>query len=461
MNVISIVQYFKKKGNKINHSILAVFVLHFMVMFQGCQNSSKEKEDVIDNTNAGILEVQSTKNNKYPSVDIEPNQLLFSPASLNINSEGIWAAHEGELGIVELFNEKNEKLATAIMRSKDGNWMVSGPALFETTINFDVPEDQPGKLVFHNNVVSEEGSTKKMSFDISVRLKSNTQDALSEKQPFDKLCFASTTKAMNSNEDKYNFHFYQFEIKKDDRIEGFFISSPYGIDGSNGHFSGKLDRKNNLIIGNETYLAEGELYNENKQYNINSNEMDLGYLNAKNQKATLPKVDCESLKSIYKAYQKQNLAIQINTSDRTRILKMKAINEIGYTDAELKQLRFLEREVDLDNNYDTKEYLVYVLDKMYCGTGGCTLFIINSESKVISSTSVVNLPIYTTTTLAENAKKDKDKWKDLFVWSDGSYRQLTYKQGKYPYNASMAPEFSKETLKFHPEKYLELLDYLD
>ena len=122
-------------------------------------------------------------------------------------------------------------------------------------------------------------------------------------------------------------------------------------------------------------------------------------------------------------------------------------------------MRFLELAIDLDNNYQTEEYLLYIMDPMVCGSGGCNLLVIDENGKTRSNTTVVKLPLYMPVSTIEDMEKKGD-WKSLFVWSEG-FRKLIPENGKYTSNASMAPEISENELKGHPEKYQLVLDYLE
>mgnify|MGYP006935562941 FL=1 len=90
----------------------------------------------------------------------------------------------------------------------------------------------------------------------------------------------------------------------------------------------------------------------------------------------------------------------------------------------MDQLRFMEVAVDLDNDYQTEEYLLYIMDSMLCGSGGCNLLVIDGNGNTLSNTTVVKLPIYMPTqTIADMASKGL--WKPLYVWSQG-FRELPF-----------------------------------
>ena len=273
-------------------------------------------------------------------------------------------------------------------------------------------------------------------------------------------CFASKTKAYNRDGDQYNYEFIRLTFGENDKVDGVIHVYPYGTDAVKGSLSGVYRQENKEVVTEATLLSEGQRYKENRDYRLLDNAIDLGYTGSDNQPATLPRVSCEAYDALFRESQLNRLRNLINTTDRTRLLRAEAVKARGYSAEELSSLRFLERQVDLDNNWETQEFLLYVIDPTYCGTGGCDLFVINEEGETLSSISVVKLPVYATVQTAEEDPEKKGAWKELFVWSQG-LRRLVPAEGKYPGNASMEPVESEELMSAHPEYYEVLLDYLE
>ena len=272
------------------------------------------------------------------------------------------------------------------------------------------------------------------------------------------FCFASKTPTPEEFGETYNYHFIRVEAWEDGRATGSTINAPYGTDGSRGSISGIYREGESLLQSTTTYLAEGEVIEEQRDYKIGKDA--IAVLNADREAAfTVPAVSCEQYEAYLKEYQQGILHNRVNTTDRSRLMKVQEVADFGYSQEELQNLRFMELGLDLDNDYGTEEYLLYIMDPMVCGSGGCNLLVINGEGKTLSSTSVVKLPIYIPTSTIEGSRQ-KGTWKPLYVWSQG-FRELDPKDGQYPSNASMAPEVSKETLTGHPEKYQLVLDYLE
>ncbi|MEJ2595351.1 MAG: hypothetical protein P8100_09550 [bacterium] len=208
-------------------------------------------------------------------------------------------------------------------------------------------------------------------------------------------------------------------------------------------------------------IAEGELYNDAILYEIREEGLYPGFNNENGEPYIIPEVDCETFDNMMKAYGLSWMKNRTNTADRTRLLKNKKLTTLGYTEEELGQVRFLEVEIDLDGSYSNREFLLFVIDRMICGTGGCTLYVVDEEGKTLSATSVVKLPIFTNTPGVNGEEFSGNGWKDLYVWSNGAYRKLIYSNGAYFYNASLAPPMAEENLINYPEKYRVVMDYLD
>lgn len=88
----------------------------------------------------------------------------------------------------------------------------------------------------------------------------------------------------------------------------------------------------------------------------------------------------------------------------------------------------------VDLNGDGKdEYFVNFMTSYFCGTGGCSVVLLDHESKVITNFTVMDNPIY-----AENDKTNG--WKIILVRNKGELKVLKYENGKYPSNPSVLPK---------------------
>jgi len=102
-----------------------------------------------------------------------------------------------------------------------------------------------------------------------------------------------------------------------------------------------------------------------------------------------------------------------------------------------EQRKFKYHAIDLDKD-GKNEYMVALYTPMYCGTGGCTAYLLNADGSVNSRFTVVRFPIYVAATATEG-------WQDLVMYSGRENRIVKFKGGKYPSNPSTLPVY-KEAL---------------
>ncbi|MNQ47509.1 hypothetical protein D3C85_613540 [compost metagenome] len=82
------------------------------------------------------------------------------------------------------------------------------------------------------------------------------------------------------------------------------------------------------------------------------------------------------------------------------------------------------------NNDKKNEYFVGFSNSYFCGSGGCSGYILKNNGSVINRFSVTDFPIYVTTSSTE-------KFYDLIFESGGKFHLLKIKGGKYPSNPSV------------------------
>jgi hypothetical protein len=87
-----------------------------------------------------------------------------------------------------------------------------------------------------------------------------------------------------------------------------------------------------------------------------------------------------------------------------------------------------------DINDDGKEEIfVSVVSSYFCGTGGCSWYLLNPDYSLLSKFSVSDFPIY-----VSNAKSNG--YRNLYVLSDGKHHALKFDNG-YPSNPSTEAAF--------------------
>jgi hypothetical protein len=95
--------------------------------------------------------------------------------------------------------------------------------------------------------------------------------------------------------------------------------------------------------------------------------------------------------------------------------------------------RFYYTAVDI-NGDSLNEYFIAFANSYFCGSGGCTVLLLNSEFKLKQSFTVVAYPII--------ILKDKTKgWNDLLMYSADAPHVLKHIRGNYPDNPSVEPVY--------------------
>lgn len=112
-----------------------------------------------------------------------------------------------------------------------------------------------------------------------------------------------------------------------------------------------------------------------------------------------------------------------------------------------KEDRFFFYEAFDLNNDKKDEYFVGFSNSYFCGSGGCSGFILNNDGSLINKFSVTDLPILITTTSSE-------KFYDLIMKSNGLYHLVKMKYGKYPSNPSIEEKWNGEI----PKESTKVLD---
>ena len=105
-----------------------------------------------------------------------------------------------------------------------------------------------------------------------------------------------------------------------------------------------------------------------------------------------------------------------------------------------KEDRFFYYEAFDLNNDKKDEYFVGFSNPYFCGSGGCSGYILNNDGSVINSFTVTDFPIYVTTLSTE-------KFYDLIMESAGKLHHMKFKNGKYPSNPSIQHEHKGEVPK--------------
>jgi hypothetical protein len=111
-----------------------------------------------------------------------------------------------------------------------------------------------------------------------------------------------------------------------------------------------------------------------------------------------------------------------------------------------KERVFYYQAFDL-NNDKKEEYFVGFSNSYFCGSGGCSGYILNNDGSVINSFTITDFPIYITTSSTE-------KFYDLIFETGGKFYIVKMKDGKYPSN----PTAQQELTGRGPKESTKVLD---
>ena len=87
------------------------------------------------------------------------------------------------------------------------------------------------------------------------------------------------------------------------------------------------------------------------------------------------------------------------------------------------------------NNDGKDEYLVGFSNSYFCGSGGCTVYLLNNDFSIDTKFSVVKYPVYV-------AASTTNGWQDLIMHSGNEDRLVKRAKGKYPSNPSVEPKIT-------------------
>lgn len=99
------------------------------------------------------------------------------------------------------------------------------------------------------------------------------------------------------------------------------------------------------------------------------------------------------------------------------------------------QRKFQLYKVDLNNN-GNEEVFVKFATSYFCGTGGCTVLLLDNNMDLITKLSPTQ-DLY-----VENAVENG--YKVLLTYTEGEWRKLVYEKGSYPTNPTMVEATSDE-----------------
>jgi len=94
--------------------------------------------------------------------------------------------------------------------------------------------------------------------------------------------------------------------------------------------------------------------------------------------------------------------------------------------------QFTYSEIDL-NGDGKNEVFVGLTGPYFCGSGGCSFYLLDAEGKTLSDFSVSDYPVVVDS-------ESSNGWKNLLISSGGKYHVIKFDGSRYPANPSTEPE---------------------
>lgn len=194
-------------------------------------------------------------------------------------------------------------------------------------------------------------------------------------------------------------------------------------------------KTNTLII---LMIFTGSLFNSCKNSNLENGSAEAGNDDKIEKQETDTAEEHTAVTDFAHHYVDDELAEKVKNHIISEFLTagdLRAIKE--------DQRKFEIYKIDL-NNDGKQEVFVNFMTYYFCGTGGCTLLLLDSDLKRITNFSP-------TRTLYIEKTEQKD-WNVLFTKTEGNWRKLIYKNGSYPSNPTMV-----KATKESPSKNAEMI----
>lgn len=115
----------------------------------------------------------------------------------------------------------------------------------------------------------------------------------------------------------------------------------------------------------------------------------------------------------------------------------------NYNDASETSRHFIYNAIDLNDDGKT-EYLVGLIGGDWCGSGGCTMLILDKNYKLNTRMTVVEYPVYVG---SPGGKEVTKGYSNIYIQNrDGSVAKMTWNGKKYPANPSVATKTDRKII---------------
>jgi hypothetical protein len=128
----------------------------------------------------------------------------------------------------------------------------------------------------------------------------------------------------------------------------------------------------------------------------------------------------------------QDIADRLSTNLTDNLIP----DELEFLEPEQRTFRYAQADLNEDGQL---EYLIELRNSFFCGTGGCTYFLVNASGDLLTSFTVSDAPFYV---LAGKT----NGWHDLVIPRDGVHNLIQHNGSSYPSNPSMEPEVMLDEL---------------
>ena len=106
-----------------------------------------------------------------------------------------------------------------------------------------------------------------------------------------------------------------------------------------------------------------------------------------------------------------------------------------------KKFQFYKTDLNKDGN---EEIFVRLMGPYFCGSGGCTFFLLDKYGEQITKFTVTRAPFFKEPSLVNG-------WSLLLVKDDGAFKELRFEDGSYPSNPSILPKAPYDAPSGHAE----------
>jgi hypothetical protein len=132
------------------------------------------------------------------------------------------------------------------------------------------------------------------------------------------------------------------------------------------------------------------------------------------------------------------LAIEIKNYIITKLLTIEDLKLIPED-----QRKFQIYQIDLNNDGEN-EIFVNFITSYFCGSGGCTILLLNNQLKTITKFNATRTPLFAEQML-------KNGWRILLTKSEGELKEMVYNDGTYPSNPSLIEKAPYDAPSGHSE----------